>query len=239
MIAFRTHRRSGSHIECRYALMSFGIPTSTFPLTSDDRIQVGQSFKQWIETQRRLDEMRESSETPSSIAGLFHNRLDTDDASFSPGKRSSTGSVSPALLSLPQPLESIDSSRCLFQSSSDLAPPLTHRSDDTPEIKVEVEPMARDILLGRGKPLQRHPGNVRFRQLIASHADKYELGDRFQKTLIAADVVATIRESDGRFLKPRGKDGWEKIDDETARLKVAHTFRTLRKSKKKSLEGLW
>jgi hypothetical protein len=204
MIVFRSHQRSGSHMECRYALMSFGIPTSTFPLTSDDRIQVGPYFKQWIETQRRLDEIRESSETPSSpIAGLSHYRLDTDDASFPPVKRSSTGLVSPSPLSL-----------------------------DTPEIKVEVEPMTMDILLGRGKPLQRHPGNVRFRQLIACNADNYELGDRFQKTLIAADVVATIRESDGRFLKPCEKDGWETINDETARLKVAHTFRTLRKSKK-------
>jgi hypothetical protein len=70
---------------------------------------------------------------------------------------------------------------------------------------VEVEPTTRDILLGRGKPLQRHPGNVRFRELIACHAGNYELGDRFQKTVIAADVVATIRESDGRFLKPYGK----------------------------------
>jgi hypothetical protein len=193
--------------------MSFGIPICAFPLTPDDGFLVDQ-FNQWIENQRRLDEMRKTSETSSSIADLFHNSMDTKDAKFSSDQRSSTGPVSPNA-------------------------PLSLDRHDTPEIKVEVEPMTMDILLGRGKPLQRHPGNVRFRELIACHAGNYELGDKFQKTVIAADVVATIRESDGRFLKPYGKGGWEEIDDNTARLKVAHTFRTLRKSKKKSLEGLW
>jgi hypothetical protein len=194
--------------------MSFGIPTSAFPLTPDDGLVVSQFFKQWIESQRRLDEIRNSSKTLSSIADLFHNSLDIENAKPPPDQSSSTGSV------LPSPLSLV-------------------RHEHTPEMKVGVEPMIRDILLGRGKPLQSHPGNVRFRNLIASHAEKYEVGDRFQKIFIAADVVATIRESDGRFLtKPLGKGGWEEIDDETARLKVAHTFRTLRKkSKKKSLQG--
>jgi hypothetical protein len=200
-------------MECKYALMSFGIPTSAFPPTPDDGFLVDQ-FNQWIENQRRLDEMRKSSETSSSIAGLFHSSLDTEDARFSSDHCSSTCLVSPSM-------------------------PLSLDRHDTPEIKVEVEAMTRDILLGRGKPLQRHPGNVRFRELIACHAGKYELGDRFQKTVIAADVVATIRESDGRFLKPYGEGGWGEIDDNTARLKVAHTFRTLRKYKKKYPQGSW
>ena len=220
----------GSHTECKYALMSFGIPTGAFPIGFDDQCHA-EHHKKWIETQRQKDQLKFSLDDIPGIANVFQNDLDLLDAGMnlrvglaSPGQNSTTSSA-------PSSGHGI-----MFETPEELVSSSTEvlTLSETTTTGNGIESMPMDILLGRGKPLQRHPGNVEFRKLIAAQADNYEKGDRFEKTLIAADVVATIRESQGRFLKPLKGGGWEEIDDATARLKVAHTFRTLRKSKKKA-----
>jgi len=93
-----------------------------------------------------------------------------------------------------------------------------------------------DIKLGRGKPLQRHPGNIWFRKFVASHYSKYEALEKRQQTELSKEIVRQIRDEGRRILK-RNKDTpdefWVEVDDSDAREKVAFTFRTERKNRDK------
>ncbi|KAG7351261.1 hypothetical protein IV203_010621 [Nitzschia inconspicua] len=89
-----------------------------------------------------------------------------------------------------------------------------------------------DVLFGRGKGIQAHPGNKRLRELVEANLGRYEQASRLEKTLLAETIVRNIKDTSGRFLKldsGRG-GGWTEVNDEIARDKIAHAFRTQRKS---------
>jgi hypothetical protein len=89
-----------------------------------------------------------------------------------------------------------------------------------------------DVLLGRGR---YHPGNVDFRKRVATCFDEYEASKKQKQTRIARQIIQTIVNDGGRFLTkpPTKSDSWEEIDLDEARLKVAHTFRSVRKTRRK------
>ena len=68
-------------------------------------------------------------------------------------------------------------------------------------------PGVGDVLVGKGKPFQQHPGNVRLRQLVELHVDKYKAAKKGDKTTITRGIVETITKNSGRFLK-KDSDGW-------------------------------
>ena len=90
-----------------------------------------------------------------------------------------------------------------------------------------LTPLATDVLLGRGKAIIDHPGNVRFRQVIDFYGQKYEAAGRLEKTCMA-EVIVRLINSSGRFLKRDDVGAWEEVDEATARKKVAHAFRNRR-----------
>ena len=96
----------------------------------------------------------------------------------------------------------------------------------------------QDVLLGRGRPLQKHAGNLKLRQLISDRMEEYERSNKHKKTEIAETIVQRIYQDGGRFLKQadHNKTLWEEVDDEPARLKVSYTFRTMRKMNKKAAQ---
>jgi hypothetical protein len=63
-------------------------------------------------------------------------------------------------------------------------------------------PEPADVLFGRGSGPNDHPGNIRFRQLVAQRKAEYlTTNHRLTKARIATDIVDTIRAESGRFLK--------------------------------------
>jgi hypothetical protein len=103
-----------------------------------------------------------------------------------------------------------------------------------------VVPGPHDVLLGRGKPLQKHTGNLRYHHTIESYEDRYESAMKLEKTTIAKEIVQQIKDAKGRFLK-QDSTGWVEIDDDAARYKVSHTFRnhriSMRSNQKKTTEA--
>lgn len=96
--------------------------------------------------------------------------------------------------------------------------------DTMPRINV---PGPNDVLLGRGKLIQEHTGNLRFRHIVENHREMYETARRLEKTLLASKIVEILQQTGGRFVKRDGT-GWAEVDDETARYKVSHSFRNKR-----------
>jgi hypothetical protein len=105
-------------------------------------------------------------------------------------------------------------------------------------------PYPFDVLFGRGKPYQDHPGNVRVRKVVKLHKARYCQAKRNEKTDIADEIVTCMKNagSGGRFLK-RGVEGlagsWVEVSDEEARDKVSHMLRerTCRKKGRSFLEA--
>lgn len=95
------------------------------------------------------------------------------------------------------------------------------KSQGSPRINRE------DVLLGRGKCNFKHIGNMAYRILIDTRLDKYITSDsRSEKTHMVVQVVETITEAGGRFLKQEGStDNWFAVDKKTSREKVGHSFR--------------
>jgi hypothetical protein len=96
-----------------------------------------------------------------------------------------------------------------------------------PNDRIVVVPGRVDVLLGRGKPIQEHFGNLRYHILLDHYQDAYEGAKKFEKMQIAQRIVSLVHEYNGRFLRQEGA-GWCEVDDSAARDKVSHAFRTRR-----------
>ena len=88
----------------------------------------------------------------------------------------------------------------------------------------------KDVLLGRGKPYQIHPGNVYLNQAVLRLLSQYQKADKKEKKQISLDVIQEIQEKHGgRFLRRDteiNRDMWEEVSTALALEKVAHGFRT-------------
>ena len=65
-----------------------------------------------------------------------------------------------------------------------------------------TNPGPNDILCGRGGGTNAHPGNIKFRKLVAAHKLRYLAASKSDKPGVARDVVREWRAMDppGRFL---------------------------------------
>ncbi|KAL3925547.1 MAG: hypothetical protein SGARI_005823 [Bacillariaceae sp.] len=63
--------------------------------------------------------------------------------------------------------------------------------------KVVVIPGRVDVLLGRGKPIQEHFGNLRYHVLLDHYQQAYEDAKKFEKMQVAQKVVDIVREYNG------------------------------------------
>jgi hypothetical protein len=90
-----------------------------------------------------------------------------------------------------------------------------------------VLPVAKDVLLGRGRPFQEHPGNLGYAHMIESNRSRYDLCKKLEKTALTKEIVQLVHKSGGRFLKQDGSN-WIQVTDLVARDKVSHGFRNRR-----------
>jgi len=90
-----------------------------------------------------------------------------------------------------------------------------------------VLPADVDILLGRGKPFQNHPGNQRMLTLVDKYRDRYQTAERKEKHDIVEEVMGIISGSGGRFLRRVDYENyWIEVTHAIAYRKVGHAFRS-------------
>ena len=93
-------------------------------------------------------------------------------------------------------------------------------------VKQPLLPNPHDILLGKGKIQQQHPGNLALMDIVSQKYGEYKGASRFEKTCIAMDIVDAVKKRRGRFLKrTESNDDWVEVDDPVARDTVSHRFR--------------
>jgi hypothetical protein len=92
------------------------------------------------------------------------------------------------------------------------------------------DPLPNDVLLGRGRPIQDRPGNIRFREMLEKHIDYYDRGGRGSKTAVSVFIVHLVHQEGGRFLRELEGGGWAEVDEAAALAKVNNAFRTRRQA---------
>jgi hypothetical protein len=278
-VRFRTHL--GSHTECQYALMSFGIMPESLPVDSEGNKNCI-SLNQWIEKQKILESTRggtflhrsllefELSLGSQDTSQMGHAKdislLDFqlsrikkkpayDKAKFlwptsvtDPGfclefLRAADFNPREAARLLLESLPSVDLGGeklglvnlmlWMEKRKKELQGAYTIGSSSFDDTDMIYFPSVDDILLGSGFAYQNFPGNKYFISLVELQEGTYNdaSNGRVEKTAISKQLVKSLQESGSRFLQRAGKeeDGWVHVDDETARKKVSHAFRNLRR----------
>ena len=83
-----------------------------------------------------------------------------------------------------------------------------------------------DILFGRGKGFQNHPGNQRMREIIDKYKRQYHSLKRSEKRKMVENVYKEITANGARFLKKvSDENAFVKVDEPVALQKVSHTLR--------------
>jgi hypothetical protein len=89
------------------------------------------------------------------------------------------------------------------------------------------QPGEFDILCGRGRAFQEHPGNRVLRHMVELHMERFKRAKRNYKSPITSEIVAAFNANGNHFLKQDDEtECWEEINDEVAKEKVNHCFRS-------------
>ena len=112
---------------------------------------------------------------------------------------------------------------------------LTEASHLSPSSTVAsmITPSDTDVLAGRGRLFQIHPGNVQFRMFLEDYSDEYDKLDRRDKMVLSINLTNILIERNVRFLKQTTSGEWVILDLKEARMKVSQHFRTRRKMNRK------
>jgi len=102
----------------------------------------------------------------------------------------------------------------------------------------DFQPSEHDFISGRGNALKRHPGNLRFLQLIEENLQEYaQMKSKNDKSLIVSRIVNQVRKScpnGGGFVQQEGPakaKRWVEIGNHLAREKVGARLRDALHSK--------
>lgn len=119
--------------------------------------------------------------------------------------------------------------RTSFLKRFQFKPAALERSESTNkrEIADGETPRNEDVICGRGKATQDHPGNKRYREIIKENLKEYmNAKTKMDKSLVVSKVVDQIHEDGGNFVKKNAKTKkWGVVDEDFAREKTAHTIR--------------
>lgn len=98
-----------------------------------------------------------------------------------------------------------------------------------------VRPNNHDVLFGRGKPFQNHPGNRKMLGLIDRFKRQYNESPRDQKRPIVEEIIGILSSDGGRFLRRYNDDvsstWWTVVSQQIAFDKVSHAFRSRGRTK--------
>jgi len=83
-----------------------------------------------------------------------------------------------------------------------------------------------DVLLGRGGATNNNPGNVLFRQIVASKQLVYLDAKKKEKKSIAEECVKSVKQNGGRFLRRDNDSGcWLEVPNAAAVKKASQALR--------------
>lgn len=94
-----------------------------------------------------------------------------------------------------------------------------------------IEPTANDVLLGKGRAIQMHPGNIRFREFLKEYQEEYNKSQRYKRVNTSTELTKVLIRKGTRFLQKTEDGGWVESDFSAAEKKVKQLFRSQKKLK--------
>ncbi|CAB9528737.1 Transfer protein [Seminavis robusta] len=217
----RVRRHVGTPSELKFSLMTYGIPTEFIPISNEGEFAHQLHRDRWnrIRNNERLQRQHQQLLLKQHQQQQKSPSVRTATADDLAGKVDDEKETLTATTTKP-PAHKNNS------KENTMAPPVM-------TMKVVNTPSNSDILMGKGRGIQNHCGNIRFRKLIDQHRPQYDNANnnKAKKTEIAQEVVRIVTQDwQGRFLKEHHKLGWVPVeDDSAARRKVSSCFRDARK----------
>lgn len=91
----------------------------------------------------------------------------------------------------------------------------------------EVTVTDNDVLFGRGGHTNKHPGNLRYRDMINTYRPSYVSAQKIEKPNVARQVVKAMKEGDNpvRFLRKGEDNKWYEVSDKEAAWKSSQALR--------------
>ena len=80
----------------------------------------------------------------------------------------------------------------IASSSNKKRPPAQLKLDDSEDTQpgsIIAQPRPHDVLFGRGRPLQAHPGNLRFHKIVNQHREDYKTARKDDKVRIQSKYI--------------------------------------------------
>ena len=100
----------------------------------------------------------------------------------------------------------------------------------TKEMSAVEPPRACDVILGRGRQIESHPGNQALTELVSQYIPRYYSSKtRKEKKQITIEIVKLSQSRGVRFLRRTILNQWEEADVETIRVRVGQSIRYLHK----------
>jgi hypothetical protein len=100
-------------------------------------------------------------------------------------------------------------------------------------------PTRNDVLWGKGRPTQHHPGNVHLRELVEECIDEYQAAHlSVDKMEIVHKVCSMIKARSGRFLQKDDEGWWRESRNVDAVAKVRKLFQGTKKKEKSHRDHL-
>ena len=106
----------------------------------------------------------------------------------------------------------------------------------TPEQLICI-PLRKDVLLGKGRPIQFSSGNQALGSIVDGYYDQYHKeSSKLEKTALASDIVRMVQANGVRFLS-KDNGVWMEVPHDVAREKVSHMFRHQKQKKNTEQTG--
>ncbi|CAB9500267.1 Nitrilase family, member 2 [Seminavis robusta] len=112
-----------------------------------------------------------------------------------------------------------------------------HQLNKTSMMDSSTKPLPADyvpgpncVICARGNAVKKHPGNIRFLQIVDDHLKKYSAaGSKLEKSLLVSNIIDIINDSnpDGIGFVRQIDGQWVAADDHTAREKAGQRLRDL------------
>jgi len=218
----RSRLHYGTHMEVQYSLIGgHGLPRDTFPVDVNGKIRWDILNAWFYNHKTRVMAAAIPQQTFSMQAGnaeVLDGNLD-DVELMNEDLNQEFEADFPMMNANAQNSQQIQAVDLVVASSSN--------SNAGPS--TSIVPRPNDVLLGRGRGVQHHNGNIRFRNMLEPYRENYDRTPRKSRRQYSAAVTNYLIGSGIRFLQKAPNGDWIESSFEEADRKVGQLFRTLRK----------
>ncbi|CAJ1939201.1 unnamed protein product [Cylindrotheca closterium] len=200
----RARLHYGSDMELHYQLRQHGFPIETCPVDSSGNIRKDIINKWFYKHQQSMEGGITSAGLPELSDPLF---LDEDFGSL--------------VADFPEEEEEEKTSAVPSWDQDN--------QSNTAAASLPIVPRQHDVLLGRGRTIQNHLGNIQFREYLKKFRDDYNDAPRNKRRKIANELVHALKAKGVRFLQQNESGEWMESNFSEAEKKIGQVFRNTRR----------